>query len=303
MESGDQVTREAPAKLNLRLRVLERDVAGYHAVETLLLQLQLADRVTVRSGKPGIHLEVVGDEGIPSDARNLCWKATDALHRALDVEPAVSIRLEKRIPTAAGLGGGSMDAAATLRALTKLPGLEADSERLISIAGELGSDVPFGLCPLPLALGWERGRRILPLPPPPARPVLIAIPPFGVSAADAYGWLATDRRTGSRGNGGSDPGTGGEVLPPPASLADWEVLSGLAVNDLQPVVFRRHPELQVIRAALSDAGARIAMLCGSGSCVAGIFDTVVDRDRAGEVLEAGAGIQTIRTSTRGPEPG
>lgn len=299
-QSGRTAVRTAPAKFNLRLRVLERNLAGYHGVETLLLRLELADRVSVRPGKPGIHLEVVGDSDVPTGAENLCWKAAEALHRVLGVAPAVSIRLEKRIPASAGLGGGSMDAAATLQALSQLPGLATGPARLIAIAGELGSDVPFGLCPLPLALGWERGRRILPLRPPPARPVLIAVPPFGVSAADAYRWLAADRTTEA---GGPKAVESGVVLPPPESLADWDVLAGLAVNDLQPAVFRRHPVLGVIHAALSEAGAGIALLCGSGACVAGIFDTVAARDRAGEVLESEAGVRAIRTSTLGPEPG
>ena len=298
-EPGPIEVRAAHAKLNLRLRVLERDVAGYHGVETLLLRLDLADRITVRPATTGIHFEVTGDPDVPPDARNLCWKAAEALHRALDVVPAVSIRLEKRIPASAGLGGGSMDAAATLQALSRLPGLDAAPTRLIAIAGELGSDVPFGLSRLPLALGWERGRRIMPLPPPPARPALVAVPPFGVSAAEAYDWLAADRE---RGAGDRDIGRGGEVLPPPESLTDWNVLAGLALNDLQPAVFRRHPELRVLYEAICDAGARIALLCGSGACVAGIFDTVAGRDQAAEVLESEAGVRTIRTSTVGPEP-
>ena len=298
-ESGPCAVRTAQAKLNLRLRVLERDVSGYHGVETLLLRLEIADRITVRPAPRGIHLEVTGDPDVPTDAQNLCWKAAEALHRALDVVPAVSIRLEKQIPASAGLGGGSMDAAATLEALSRLPGLEAGPEQLIAIAGELGSDVPFGLSRLPMALGWERGRRIMPLRPPPARPVLVAVPPFGVGAADAYRWLAADRKEAS---GGAGAGPGGELLPPPESLTDWDMLAGLALNDLQPAVFTRHPELRVIHEAILDAGAEIALLCGSGACVAGIFDTVAARDRAGEVLEPEAGVRTIRTSTVGPEP-
>jgi len=298
-EPGRPAVGTAHAKLNLRLRVLERDVSGYHGVETFLLRLELADRIIVRPATRGIHLEVTGDPDVPTDAQNLCWKAAEALHRALDVVPAVSIRLEKQIPASAGLGGGSMDAAATLEALSRLPGLQAGPAQLIAIAGELGSDVPFGLCRLPLALGWERGRRIMPLQPPPARPVLVAVPPFGVSAAEAYRWLAADREEAA-GSAAARPS--GELLPPPESLTDWDVLAGLALNDLQPAVFRRHPELRVIHEVLCDSGAGIALLCGSGACVAGIFDTVAARDRAGEALESDAGVRTIRTSTVGPEP-
>ena len=298
-DPGQTAVRMAHAKLNLRLRVLERDATGYHGVETLLLRLELADTISVRPATRGIHLEVTGDSDVPTDEQNLCWKAAAALHRALEVEPAVHIRLEKRIPASAGLGGGSMDAAATLEALSRLPGLEAGPARLIEIAGELGSDVPFGLCGRPLALGWERGRRIMPLQSPPVRPVLVVVPPFGVRAAEAYQWLAADR---DRGAGGPAAHPGGELLPPPDRLTDWDVLAHLALNDLQPVVFRRHPELRVIHEALRDVGAGIALLCGSGACVAGIFDTVAVRDRAAEVLESEGGVRTIRTSTVGPAP-
>jgi 4-diphosphocytidyl-2-C-methyl-D-erythritol kinase len=291
------VTREAPAKLNLRLTVLGREESGYHAVETLMLGLALSDLISVEPGPPGIRLELDGDNRVPEGPENLCWRAADLLYRDFELSPAVAIRLEKRIPVAAGLGGGSMDAAAVLFALSKMLDLDLEPGRLARLAGELGSDVPFGLCAGGMALGWERGRRLMPLPPPPARPVLIVQPPFGVSAEDAYGWLAGDReRTGARSE--SEPRSpGASILPEPAALADWDVLGSLAVNDLEEPVFRRHPELAVIREALSEAGAEIALLCGSGSCVAGIFEEEEVRDRAERYLQPRAGARLIRTST------
>ena len=297
------VAREAPAKLNLRLKVLEREESGYHSVETLMLGLALADLVSVEPGPPGIRLLVGGADSLPEGPENLCWRAADLLHRDLELSPAVVIRLEKRIPVSAGLGGGSMDAAAVLIALTELLDRDPGPDRLARLAGDLGSDVPFGLSTREMAIGWERGRRLMPLPPPPARPVLIAQPPFGVRAADAYGWLDLDREK-ERKLGGPNPQQRGAVLlPEPAALTDWEVLERLAVNDLEPPVFRRHPELAVLRDALSAAGARIALLCGSGACLAGIFEDEEARDRAERDLHRRAGVRLLRTVTLGPPAG
>ncbi|MCL7927840.1 MAG: 4-(cytidine 5'-diphospho)-2-C-methyl-D-erythritol kinase [marine benthic group bacterium] len=297
------VTRSAPAKLNLRLRVLGREESGYHAVETLMLRLALADRITVEPGPPGIRLVVSGSDALPEGPENLCWRAADLVHRELDVAPAVVIRLEKRIPVAAGLGGGSMDAAAVLAALVELLDRDPGTESLTRVAGRLGSDVPFGLCPGGMALGWERGRRLMPLPSPPARPVLIAQPPFGIHAAEAYGWLAHDRERPAAESGSTAAENGAALFPRPDELTDWDVLERLAVNDLQEAVFHRHPELGVIRDALSEAGAGISMLCGSGACVAGIFEEENVLDRAARDLQPKLGIPLIRTVTLGPHAG
>ena len=156
----EAVQRLAPAKLNLRLRVMQRDETGYHGVETLLLALELSDRITLVPGGTGIRLEVDGDPGVPADSTNLCWRAADLLFRTAGIDPAVTIRLEKRIPSAAGLGGGSSDASSVLVALNEMLDLPVGEELLPQLAGELGSDVPFGLVgspfrPLP-TLAWDR---------------------------------------------------------------------------------------------------------------------------------------------------
>ena len=303
ISSAETVRRLAPAKLNLRLRVLQRDETGYHAVETLLLALELSDRITLLPGPAGIRLEVEGDPGVPADSSNLCWRAAESLCGAAGVDPAVTMQLEKRIPSAAGLGGGSSDAAAVLVALNEMLNLPLGREELLRIAGELGSDIPFGLVGSPLALGWERGRRLIPLQPPSARPVLIAVPPFGVSAGDAYRWLAVDRRTADSGSASSSDPAVGLVLPPPEALAEWDGLEPLVCNDLEGPVFRRHPELRIIRDGLLELGARLAFLCGSGSCLAGIFDSEEIRDRAATELEQRAGVGAICTATKEPDQG
>lgn len=295
--------RPAPAKLNLRLCVLQRDETGYHGVETLLLAVELSDRIALSPGPAGIRLVVEGDSGVRADSTNLCWRAAESLYRTAGIEPAVTIMLDKRVPSAAGLGGGSSDAAATLVALNEMLHLPVGRDQLARLAGELGSDVPFGLVGSPFALGWERGRRLIPLRAPPTRPVLIAVPPFGVSAGDAYRWLAADRGVARPDSGSIPEQAGGLVLPPPEALSEWGVLETLVCNDLESPVFGRHPELRIIRNGMLEVGAGLAFLCGSGSCVAGIFDSYEVRDRAATELERRAGVQVIRTATREAEAG
>jgi 4-diphosphocytidyl-2-C-methyl-D-erythritol kinase len=282
----------AHAKLNLSLRVLAREESGFHSIETILVRLELADVVELEStDETGIHLEVTGDPEVPSDRTNLCWRAAEALGREAENRSGVRIRLRKNIPAGAGLGGGSADAASVLVGLNQLWGSPLDGSALVRLAGELGSDVPFGLCEAPMALAWERGRRLIPLEAPPSLPVLIVVPDFPISAGQAYDWLADDRAAGCA----APPGPA--HLPPPGILANLSVLSRLAINDLEGPVFSRYPELSRIRAALSDRGADVALLCGSGSCVAGVFRDARVRDRVARSFAGAEGFSTISTRT------
>lgn len=288
----------APAKLNLRLRVLGRRADGFHAIETLLVRLRLADAVELETGGEGIELDVETPAGlgaVPSDETNLCWRAARLLYDAIDRPPAVQIRLTKRIPAAAGLGGGSSDAAAVLVGLNRLLGMPLEPRALVGLAGRLGSDVPFFAAEAPCALAWGRGQRLLPIAPPPARPVLIVVPGVGISAAEAYRWWSEDA-----GSEEAPP----EVLPDPDRLASWTTVERLAANDLAGPVERRRPELAAARRALESAGATVALLCGSGSCVAGVFPAEADRDAARATLSAGRDVDPawpiISTWTEGP---
>ena len=288
----------APAKLNLRLRVLGQRVDGYHSIETLFLRLGLADELVIDEA-PGLRLEARGDFEVPAGATNIAWRAADAFFEKSGRSSAASIHLVKRIPVAAGLGGGSSDAASVLAGLNQRHDHLFDREQLMALAGRLGSDVPFFLAGVPFALAWGRGCRLLPLTPPPSRPVLVIVPDFGVSAADAYAWRRADIENELQ-RDWSAPGE----LPPAAELADWDVLSGLAVNDLQPAVLRRHAELRAAADALACTGPKLMTLCGSGSCLAGIFRTESERDHASEEL-SGAGVigfgwKLISTWTEGP---
>lgn len=289
-----RITLAAPAKVNLRLRVGPRGPSGYHDVDTLLVSLQLADIITVRRvggastlelafGRPLTRLPDMG----PAE-ENLAVRAARAFLERAGSGGGAEIRLVKRIPAGAGLGGGSSDAAAVLRGLDRLlPGLLTDGE-LMEIGAALGSDVPFFVTGAPLAHGAGRGDRITALPALPQRFLVVAIPSFPVRTAAAYGWLDQDR-----------PSAPAPDRMPELNEPDWDAVAASAVNDFEGPVFQRHPELEAVRDGLLDAGARPALLAGSGSTVFGVFETG-DEARAGAeaVEESGSDIRALVTRTR-----
>ena len=280
--AGESGTVEAHAKVNLRLRVFARDETGFHGVETLLARTSLSDTVTLSSTGPegGTTLSVDGPlaEGVPDGPDNLCRRAAERFfERAFGGRrwPAVHIRLTKRIPMGSGLGGGSADAGATLLLLAaRWPRLE--TRALVELAGEIGSDVPFALLGVPMALGWERGRRLLPLRSPRPRPALLVCPPIHVSTPEAYDWLGrTDEDAGAA-----------SVLPGATRLAEWDSLERLARNDLEAPVLARHPELSEHLERLRSCDPALAAMTGSGSTLFAIFRDEAERARARRTFAA-----------------
>ncbi|HEX6060117.1 MAG TPA: 4-(cytidine 5'-diphospho)-2-C-methyl-D-erythritol kinase [Gemmatimonadaceae bacterium] len=278
----------AQAKVNLALRVLARERSGYHQIETLFARLDLGDEVRVRTGVAGRSLDAAGPAmpaaGLGPIDRNLAWRAAAAYAEATGWPRGFAIEIEKRIPVGGGLAGGSADAGAVLRLLDHLNPSPVGAERLLALATPLGADVPFLASEAALALGWGRGERLLALPALPPREVRLVVPPFGVATADAYAWLAASRER-----------TPEARLLEGASLAHWSGVAAIASNDFEPVVFGRHPELSAIAARLRAAGARIALLSGSGSTVFGIFDVA---PAAGALAEVGGHVLATRTATR-----
>jgi 4-diphosphocytidyl-2-C-methyl-D-erythritol kinase len=252
----------APAKVNLFLRILAQERSGFHQLETLFCRLEFGDTLEVKRVQRGVGLEVVGAV-IGPPGENLAFRAAQEFLDTSGLKEGVRIRLRKRIPLGAGLGGGSSDAAATLLGLATLFPDFLDGEQLLEIAGGLGSDVPFFLSPSPLALAWGRGDRIQPLPPLPGMPVVLALPPVEVSTPWAYGRLAKDRE-----------GVSASRRPhlfSPDSLSSWEAIGELAENDFEEVVFREHPLLKRIRRAVQEKGSLVTLLSGSGSALFGVF--------------------------------
>ncbi|MGH7507807.1 MAG: 4-(cytidine 5'-diphospho)-2-C-methyl-D-erythritol kinase, partial [Longimicrobiales bacterium] len=281
----------APAKVNLRLVVLAREESGYHQLETVFCALDLADELVIVPAGSGVRLEVHGAELGPPE-QNLVYRATTAFFSAIVRKPAVDIVLRKHIPVGAGLGGGSSDAAATLRALNERHGKPLDDDALVRLGGTLGSDVPFLLCGSPLALAWGRGDRLLPLDPLAARPVLLVVPPHPIATAEAYRDLAAARERAAL--------RPAALRLPLQALEDWSAVRRIAVNDFEPVVFARFPDLEAARDTLLAAGADLALLAGSGSAVFGIFAEDHMRDRAEtRINERHPRLLTISTLTAG----
>jgi 4-diphosphocytidyl-2-C-methyl-D-erythritol kinase len=252
----------AQAKVNLRLRILAREASGFHQLETLFLRLELADVVRVRRATSRA-LDVSGDVDLavlgPTE-QNLAWRAATAYVDAAGSHERFAIELEKHIPIGGGLGGGSADAGAVLRALDAMADAPLGEQRLLRLAAALGADVPFLASEHAYALGWGRGERLLALHPPPAREILLLIPPFSVNTGQAYAWLAEARTA-------SPPEWGEAFALDAASLSHWETIQQLALNDFEPVVSARHPEIAEIIAGLTSVECAMAMLSGSGSTV------------------------------------
>jgi len=261
----------APAKVNLRLKVMAREAGGHHQLETIFQGLEFGDEVAVWPVGEGVHLEVDGPVPCaPED--NLAHRAAVAFRQHAGISQGIGIRLTKRIPAGGGLGGGSSDAAAVLKALNALFEGELETAELDRMAAGIGADVPYFLSPSPLALAWGRGDRCMALSPLPSAPVLLCLPDVEVATPDAFAALARAR----------------EAAPAPApvglldveALTSWQGLASLAVNDFEPVVFEMHPHLGALHDAVVATGPVLCLLAGSGAAVFAVYDATVDRDAA-----------------------
>lgn len=303
-------TVSASAKVNLWLRAGARGADGYHPIDTLFCALDLADEVGVRlrpeHTSPALRpafaapLSKLPDMG-PS-AANLAVRAATAFARRAGDGAGVEIRLTKRIPAGAGLGGGSSDAAAVLRTLARLYPGRLDRDELLGIAAELGSDVAFFASEWPLAAGTGRGERLRRLPPLPSRLVVLALPPFGVSTADAYAWLDRERTSAGSGEGpgiAASPGSAASPGLDPGPGLTWADVARRAVNHFEPALFQRHPLLRELRDGLRAGGAEIALVAGSGSAVFGVFIDEESAHAATSTLRRAFGdVRVLLTRTR-----
>lgn len=285
MKKALRLSVRAHAKVNLDLRVFGAREDGYHELRTVFQSIELHDVLTAVE-RPGPFALKSRATSIPLDHSNLVWKSAAALWKALGRpgEPCDTlVTIEKNIPMEAGLGGGSADAAASLLAFARLWG-GAPITLLREVAAGIGSDVPFFLSG-GTALGLGRGEEIYPLVDLPVHWIVIVRPAFGVSTAEAYTWYDDDRAAGIK-----EPREL-QVLPVP-----WPSRAAQMVNDLEPPVMRRHPEIAEIKSALKAGGAVASSMSGSGSAVFGLFRTRLGATRMLKPLARG-GARTLLTRT------
>jgi 4-diphosphocytidyl-2-C-methyl-D-erythritol kinase len=279
----EALSAQAYAKVNLFLRVLHKDTDGFHGIETLFCRLDLADTLEVtRTDGAGVILDVVGPDTGP-EAANLAVRAANAVLDATGRKFGVRIRLTKRIPVGAGLGGGSADAGTALALVNRLAGNAIPRSELLHHAALLGADVPFCLSGVSLALAWGHGERMLALPALPVAPVLLLSPPVAVNTGQAYGWLDAAR--------GSAVHRGALCLDPPA-LAGWSDVARMAGNDFESVVFGRLAPVREAFEAMARTRPLLCRMTGSGSTIIGVYRNERDREDARMHLGKKLGVLT-----------
>ena len=250
----------APAKINLALHVVGRRADGYHLIETLAVFTRFGDRLSVAAAETDLF-EVTGPfaAATPSDGSNLVLRARDLLRERLDLPP-VRIVLEKNLPAASGIGGGSSDAAAALKALAEVGGLALSERELRDLGLTLGADLPMCLAARPL-LARGIGDELTMLPDFPALGLVLVNPGVAVPTAEVFAALA------SREN---------RALPPPPSRIDFHSLRNwleITRNDLQEPARGLAPEIGAALAALDKANSGFSRMSGSGATCFGLFET------------------------------
>ena len=273
------------AKVNLGLRVLGRRPDGYHEIRTVFQSVELCDDVNVwlrTGGRPTVTLQC-DLEGLNHEG-NLAWRAADLLLRRLRLNAQVRIGLKKRIPVGSGLGGGSSDAGAVLRAISNLLVDPPTQDILLDVASALGSDVPYFLVG-GTAVAAGRGTDVTPVRELPAAWTVLALPEIEVSTAWAYQALA-ESRAGLTSSGAKATISRSDWGSPPPGLGDLESLPEWMLNDFEGVVFRRYPALREIKRQILAGGARHALLSGSGSALFGVFESPEAAARAADALSA-----------------
>jgi 4-diphosphocytidyl-2-C-methyl-D-erythritol kinase len=275
------IALRAFAKINLSLRIVDARPDGFHGVQTILQAIDLFDRLTCTTARGRFRIQCDTPD-VPTDESNLVWKAAQLLWEAAGRAGAprdAVITLQKHIPTQAGLGGGSSDAAAALVGLRKLWKLRVNDADLHALGARLGADVPFFFMG-GTALGLGRGDEVYPLEQLPRYWVVLAIPSFGVATKDAYAWF--DAR-GHR----SDK----QIQNKGSLLSMYGSLS----NDLEAAVTQRHPMIGQLAQRLRDRGALHAAMSGSGSTVFGVFGSAGAAGRAAAaVKDSGVRVITAR---------
>ena len=273
---------KAPAKVNYRLDVLGKRPDGYHDLRMLMQRVDLCDDIEITlKDEPGIRV-TCGRAGVPDGPGNIAWRAADALVKLSGRQVGIEIAITKNIPVAAGLGGGSSDAATVLMGVNELLELGLAQERLMEIGVKLGADVPFFIFKKP-ALAEGIGNLLTALEQVPELWVVLVNPGIHVSTAWVYQNLQLTEKE--------------DAAIVRRSYASLDEVCATLSNDLEPVTFSRFPAVAEIKEMLITAGARGSLMSGSGSTVFGLFADEAAALRAADGIKAEHGWFTAAVKT------
>lgn len=267
-------TYNSPSKINLYLRIAGKLPNGYHEIETVFLPLNTpSDRITVKENKDGISLSCA-HSGVPEDSRNICWKAVEAYSQAIGKPLALSMDIVKEIPVAAGMGGGSSNAATVLNALNDTYNAMSDEE-LAECALQLGADVPFFLNPT-LSTASGVGEKLIPVEfDYQPLPLVIVAPHFPVSAAWAYKHCSV-----------SEDSSAGDMIEmlEAVKAGDLRKVASLVRNDLAIPLYKKFPFLSILKDDLLEAGALCAEVTGSGPTMFAIASNENEQQKIAQII-------------------
>ena len=254
----EEIKVESPSKINIGLNVVEKRKDGFHNLQTVFYPLLLADKLVFQKSD---KLKLISDsKKIEELNDNLILEAIKLIENETGLKIKVKISLEKNIPIGAGLGGGSSNAAATLKAINKLCELKFEYKKISDLALKLGSDVPFFLSTVP-SYGESRGEKLIPLNLEIQYPILVVNPGINISTRWAF-----ERINPSKPNYNLR-----ELF---SKNFDFKDIREYVTNDFEPIVFKEYPVIEKIKKDLYELGANFALLSGTGSTVYGIFSNL-----------------------------
>lgn len=283
----NKIKLRAMAKINLGLDVVKRREDGYHEVRMIMQTIKMYDKITIRKRDDNEIKVKTNLYYLPTDENNLVYKAAKLILEKYEVGQGVEITLEKFIPVAAGMAGGSSDAAAVLYGINKIFKLRATKNELMELGVKIGADVPYCIM-RGTALAEGIGEKLTPLKAVPKTTILIAKPSFGVSTKFVYENLVLDENT---------PHPNIDGIIDSINEGDIYSLSDRIGNVLETVTAKEYPQIEEIKNIMKQNGALNALMSGSGPTVFGIFDNKEDANRCKQLLKGKLVKQVFVTET------